>query len=219
MNERAPLTSDDPEGDRITVVAIDDHPTYVHGLATLLEDAAADIEVVAVASVAPSGVDLVIERRPHVVLVDLHMPLMDGVEVTRQVVDRAPESKVLILTVSDDPADVAEALRVGARGYLSKQVEPNELISAVRAVAAGEVVLAPFAADALFSSSPQTARLADEEICILRAISNGASYATVAAELAVSESTLKRQLGEIQRKLNVQNKLQAVAYVARRGLL
>lgn len=219
MNERAPLVSDDPEGDRITVVAIDDHPTYVHGLATLLEDAAPDIEVVAVASVAPVGIDLVVERRPHVVLVDLHMPLLDGVEVTRRVVSLAPESKVLILTVSDDPSDVAEALRAGARGYLSKQVEPGELISAVRAVAAGEVVLASFAADALFTSPRQTARLTDEEICLLRAISNGTSYSEVAAELAISESTLKRQLAEIQRKLNVQNKLQAVAYVARRGLL
>ena len=219
MDERAPLVSDDPEGDRITVVAIDDHPTYVHGLATLLEDAAPDIEVVAVASVAMSGVELVVQRRPHVVLVDLHMPLLDGVEVTRRVVAQAPDSKVLILTVSDDPADVAEALRVGARGYLSKQVEPGELVSAVRAVAAGEVVLAPFAADALFSSPPETARLTEDDVRLLRAISNGAGYADVAAELAISESTLKRQLAEIQRKLNVENKLQAVAYVARRGLL
>ena len=219
MNERAPLVGDDPEGDRIKVVAIDDHPTYVHGLATLLEDAAADIEVVAVASVAPAGVDLVVERRPHVVLVDLHMPVLDGVEVTRRLVELAPESKVLILTVSDDPSDVAEALRVGARGYLSKHVEPGELISAVRAVAAGEVVLASFAADALFSSPRPAARLTDEEVCLLRAISDGKNYAEVAMDLAVSESTLKRQLADIQRKLNVENKLQAVAYVARRGLL
>ena len=219
MNERAPLVTDDPEGDRITVVAIDDHPTYVHGLATLLEDAAPDIEVVAVASIPATGIELVVERQPCVVLVDLHMPLMDGVEVTRRLGATAPASKVLILTVSDDPADVAEALRVGARGYLSKHVEPRELISAVRAVAAGEVVLAPFAADALFSSSESVPRLTDEEIGLLRAISNGASYAEVAADLSISESTLKRQLIEIQRKLKVDNKLQAVAYLARRGLL
>lgn len=219
MNERAPLISDDPERDRITVVAIDDHPTYVHGLATLLEDAAPDIEVVAVASVASSGIDLVVERRPRVVLVDLHMPHLDGVEVTRRLADLAPSSRVLILTVSDDPADVAEALRVGARGYLSKQVQPGELVCAIRAVAAGEVVLAPFAADALFTSPQEPPRLTNEDICLLREISAGASYADLAAELAISESTLKRQLAEIQRKLNVENKLQAVAYVARRGLL
>ena len=219
MNERAPLVTDDPDGDRITVVAIDDHPTYVHGLATLLEDAAADIEVVAVASVPATGIELVVERQPCVVLVDLHMPEMDGVEVTRCLAARVPASKVLILTVSDDPADVAEALRAGARGYLSKEVEPRELISAVRAVAAGEVVLAPFAADALFSSQQAAPRLTDEDIRLLRSISNGASYADVASDLAISESTLKRQLADIQRKLNVDNKLQAVAYLARRGLL
>jgi DNA-binding NarL/FixJ family response regulator len=130
----------------------------------------------------------------------------------------APGSKVLILTVSDDPTDVAQAMRVGARGYLSKQVEPRELISAVRAVAAGEVVLAPFAVNALFTSDA-SARLTDEDIRLLRAISDGASNPEAAAALAISESTLKRQLAGIQRKLKVDNKLQAVAYLARRGLL
>lgn len=208
-----------PEAGRITVVAIDDHPTYVHGLATLLEEAAEDIEVVAVASCPKAGIELVIERSPQVVLVDLYMPSMDGIEVTERIVTEAPGSKVLVLTASDEPAHVAEVMRVGARGYLSKMAEPQQLISAVRAVAAGEIVLAPFAAHALFSAPPELPQLTEQEMALLRSISTGATYMEVASEMAVSESTLKRQLADIQRKLNVDNKLQAVAHLARRGLL
>lgn len=208
-----------PEPVRITLVAIDDHPTYVQGLASLLEAVAEDIEVVGVATCPKAGVDLVIEHSPEVVLVDLHMPSMDGVEATNRIVTQAPDTKVLILTGSDDPSHVADVMRAGARGYLSKMVKPEQLTSAVRAVAAGEVVLAPFAADALFSAPPATPELTEQEIRLLRSISTGASYQEVASEMAISESTLKRQLTEIQRKLNVDNKLQAVAHLARRGLL
>lgn len=219
MNEGVPPTSEEVELRRISLVAIDDHPTYVHGLATLLEDAAGDIEVVGVASVPAAGVDLVVERQPDVVLVDLHMPLMDGVEVTRRLTKLAPRCRVLVLTVSDDPGHVAAAVRAGARGYLSKQAEPQQVIAAIRSVAAGDVVLASFAADVLFAAAGGPPALTDQDIRLLRAISDGTAYAEVAAELAISESTLKRQLADVQRRLKVDNKLQAVAYLARRGLL
>lgn len=124
-----------------------------------------------------------------------------------------------MLTVSDDPAHVAAAVRAGARGYLSKQAEPQQLIAAIRSVAAGDVVLASFATEALLSSAGEPPKLTDHDIRLLRAISDGTGYAEVAAELAISESTLKRQLADVQRRLNVANKLQAVAYLARRGLL
>ena len=219
MSERVPRSTDEPEANRITVVAIDDHPTYVHGLATLLEDAAPEIEVVAVATAPEDGLDLVSAHDPDVVLLDLQMPRMDGVEVTKRIVDQGLNASVLMLTVSDEPAHVAAAMRAGARGYLSKDVQPEQLISAIRAVVFGEVVLAPFAAEALVSAPDELPRLSDQEICLLRAISDGAGYGEVASQLAISESTLKRQLQEILKKLRVQNKLQAVAYVARRGLL
>lgn len=204
---------------RITVVAIDDHPTYVRGLATLLASLAAELQVVAISDPI-EGLRHVVDDPPQVLLLDLHMPNMSGLDVLKKVRAVAPTTNVLLLTVSEDPEDVTEALRAGARGYLAKDVEPEELVAAVRAVAAGKVVLAPFAADALIENEGgPLPRLGDAEVHLVRLISQGRPYADVARELCVSESTLKRQLLDIQKKLGLESKLQVIAHLARRGLL
>ena len=213
------FVGDEPEADRITVVAVDDHPTYVHGLATLLEDVAPDIEVVAIATGAAQGIELVAKHRPRVVLLDVHMPEMKGTVAAARLREAAPESAVLFLTVSDEPGDVSEAMRAGGRGYLFKDVEPEELVSAIRAVARGKVVLAPWAAAGLMGSNGSTAALDPEELRMFKLLAAGESYADIARELCISESTLKRQLAHAQKKLNMDNRMQVIAYLARRGLL
>ncbi len=205
---------------RIRVAMIDDHPTYVHGLKTLLESIAPDVEVVAVATAAEAGIEAVVASQPDVVLLDLRMPDLDGVEVAKKICALCPASHVVALTGSDDSDDVVGMMRAGARGYIRKDIDPDKLVSAVRAVAAGEVVLATFASKVIFEDGMRSApRLSDYDIELLRLIGSGKSYAEVAATLAVSESTLKRQLADIQKALGVDNKIQAVAYLARKGLL
>lgn len=215
-----PYVDDEPEVARITVVAIDDQPTYVHGLATLLEDVAADVEVVGVASDPAQGVELAGTHQPDVVLLDIHMPGMKGTDAARAIRQSAPRSAVLFLTVSVELGDIRDAMRAGGRGYLSKDVEPEELVTAIRAVARGKVVLAPWAAEGLMEANGSAAAQLDpNEVEIFRSLASGASYPEIASRLAVSESTLKRQIAHAQRKLNVDNKMQAIAYLARQGLL
>lgn len=213
------VVNDEPDAGRITVVAVDDQPTYVHGLATLLEDVAPDIEVVAVATDPYQGIDLAAVHHPHVVLLDIHMPGLKGTEVAVRLREVAPGSAVLFLTVSDELSDVAEAMRAGGRGYLFKDVQPEELVSAIRAVARGKVVLAPWAAASLMGGNGSSAELDAVELQMFKLLSAGESYADIAAELCVSESTLKRQLANAQKKLNLGNRMQVIAYLARRGLL
>ncbi len=216
--ERRSVAADSSE--RIVVAMIDDHPTYVHGLKTLLEAIASDIQVAAVATSAEDGIQAVVATEPDVVLLDLRMPGADGLEVARKICALCPETRVVALTASEDPGDVVDVMRSGASGYICKDIGPAKLVSAIRAVAAGEVVLAPFASKVIFEAGASSVpRLSEYQIQVLRLIASGNSYADVAAELAVSESTLKRQLGEIQKALGVDTKIQAVAYLARKGLL
>lgn len=207
------------EGRRIRVVTVDDHPTYAHGLKTLLTALADDIDVVGVATCGEAAVDLVEHELPDVVLMDLRMPRVDGIEAARKIRALFPQVKVIILTVSEDPPDVHATITSGVQGYLSKDVEPDQLIAAIRAVHAGEIVMAPFAASLSFSESEAIAPLTDGEIHLLRLMGHGRDYADIASEIAVSESTLKRMIQEIQRKLGVQNRIEAIVVAAKRGII
>lgn len=214
-----PEATPDRRPPRIEVVAIDDHPTFVRGLATLVSSLAPEIDIVAFSDPL-EGLQHVVDHPPQVLLLDLHMPNMSGMEVLKKVRAVAPATNVLLLTVSEDPEHVAEAMRAGARGYLAKDVEAEDLVAAVRAVASGKVVLAGFAADALVDNEGRTMpRLSDAEIHLMRLVSSGRHYGEVARDLAISESTLKRQLLEIQKKLGLNSKLEVIAHLARRGLL
>ena len=202
----------------ITVVVVDDHPSYGHGLKALLETLSTDIRVLAVATDAEEGLRVVEREQPDVVLHDIQMPNREGVEVAKKICALYPSIKVVMLTVSEDPSDIAETVRAGARGYLSKQVQPEELISAVKAIAAGEVVLGTEALSVLMDERTQSP-LGDSDIAILRFLSEGLEHARIANEMAMSESSLKRRIREIERKLGVNNRIQAVAMAAKRGLI
>lgn len=204
----------------LRLVAVDDHPTFVEGLKVLLETLTDDIKVVATATSSSEAIAAVEAHLPDIVLLDVHMPRGEGCETARKIRQLFPDVKVVMLTVSDDPRDVFETLEAGARGYLSKWAEPDELIAALRTVHSGEVVLAPFAA-ALTFGDPQDriVPLSDAEIHMLKLAARGLDYGQIAGELAVSESTLKRMFNQVQRKLKVDNRMQAIVASAKKGLI
>lgn len=210
---------DTARADRIRVVAVDDQPTYAFGLKTLLSALADDIDVVGIASNGSEAIDVVGDRLPDVVLMDIRMPTLEGVEAARKIHELFPSVKIIMLTVSEDPRDVHASLMAGVMGYLSKDVEPEQLIAAIRAVQAGEVVLSPFAASVSFVDAAEVAPLTDAEIHILKLMARGCEHAAIAGDLAVSESTLKRMMHDIHRKLGVSNRLEAVFVAAKRGLI
>jgi len=204
---------------RIRVVAVDDQPTYAFGLKTLLTALADDIEVVGVATNGAEGIDVVGDELPDLVLMDIRMPTLEGVEAARKIHQLFPGVKIIMLTVSEDPRDVHASLMAGVMGYLSKDVEPEQLIAAIRAVRGGEIVLCPFAASVSFLDAAQVAPLTDAEIHILKLMARGCEHATIAGDLAVSDSTLKRMMHDVHRKLGVSNRLEAVFVAAKRGLI
>ncbi len=204
----------------IRIVAVDDHPTYVEGLKILLETLDEDISVVGIATDPDEAIDCVTEYLPDIVLLDVRMPRSEGCDIARKIRQLFPEIKVVMLTASDDPRDVQETLEAGVRGYLSKMSQPEELVAALRTIHAGEVVLAPFAATLSFAQPDQRMLpLSDAELHMLKRASQGLDNAQLARELAVSESTLKRMFHQVQGKLNVENRIQAIVVAAKRGLI
>ncbi|MDQ3985467.1 MAG: response regulator transcription factor [Actinomycetota bacterium] len=208
-----------PSRRSIRVVAVDDHPTFVQGLKALLQNLTHDIEIVGVARTPDEGLEQVERHLPDIVLLDVRMPRSEGCELAGKICQLFPDVKVVMLTVSEDPSDVHSSLEAGVRGYLSKLAEPEELIAALRSVNAGEIVLAPFAATVSFGQPRQVMHLADAEIHLLRLASEGLDRAQIAQELVISESTLKRMFGEVQRKLGANSRIQAVALAAKKGLI
>lgn len=215
------MTTGTAEGDvTINVVVVDDHPSYAYGLATLLETLTDDIRVVAVASAVDAAVSLVEENRPDIALLDVRMPHQEGLELAAKLCSTFTETKVAMLSGFQDEQDVRKALAAGARGYLSKQADPHQLIAAIRALDAGFLVVSGFAAPH-FSTlmPPKAAELTDPELNVLRLLARGEDIATVARELLVSESTLKRVLRQVQHKLGVESRIEAVVEAVRKGLL
>lgn len=207
------------QGRKIRVVSVDDHPTYAYGLKTLITSLAEDIEVVGVATSGEDAVDLVEEVLPDIVLMDLRMPRVEGIDAARKIRQLFPDVKIVMLTVSEDARDVHASISSGVHGYLSKDIDPEQLVAAIRAVHAGEVVLAPFAAALSFASSDSVAPLSDAEIHLLRLTAGGHDYSEIARELAVSESTLKRMVHDVQRKLGVSTRIEAIVMAAKRGIV
>jgi DNA-binding NarL/FixJ family response regulator len=204
----------------IRVVAVDDHPTYAHGLRTLLPAFGGDIEVVAVAVDVDEAIDAVENTLPDVVLMDVRIPGGGGVEALRRIRRASTNVYVIMLTVSSEPRDVHEAMKAGASGYLTKDVAADELTAAIRTVKTGEVVLSPSVVGQLMDDpSTHLGPLTEIEVELLRLLATGLEQAEIAKKLAVSPSTLKRQLHDIQAKLAVDNRMQAVVAAAKKGLV
>jgi DNA-binding NarL/FixJ family response regulator len=210
----------------IRVLVVDDHPLVRQGVRSLLSNYA-DLAVVGEAADAVEALRLAETTSPDVVLLDIRMPGMGGVETARLLSRQQPRAKILMLTSFDDQEYVAGALQSGAHGYLLKSVSDESLASAVRAVHRGERVLSPAVMSRVVEQFTEYSReralhdagLGDEEGRILALLVAGASNPKIAAQLYLSETTVKRKLQDIFEKLGVSTRAQVAAEAVRRGLV
>jgi len=216
--------------DRTRVVLVDDDALVRSGLSLIL-GGAPDLEVVATASDGVEALDVVARERPDVVLMDIRMPRLDGIEATRRL--RAlPGARVIVLTTFDADDMIVEALRAGAAGFLLKDTPPDRLVAAVRAAASGEPTLSPRVAEQLIArvtdrSAPdgrraaaaRVATLTERERDVALAVARGLSNAEIAAELYMSVPTVKTHMSRILTKLDAANRVQAAIVVHDAGLV
>jgi DNA-binding NarL/FixJ family response regulator len=206
---------------------VDDHPVFRRGLTLVLRDYP-DINVVGEAVDGVEAVEKATELQPSVIVMDIQMPRCSGVEATAALQQAAPDSKVLILTVSDKNQDILNAMRAGAKGYVLKYVGIDELVDAIKLIAAGDVIISQSMAVKFISSfgpsseqvgarSNQT--LSKREIEVLQLVAKGNSTKVIADQLFLSESTIKGHLHNIMDKLHVKNRAQAVAKGIDDGML
>ena len=206
--------------DPIRVLIVDDHPVVRNGLHGMFAGDP-EFEVVGEAADGAEAVAYAQSLAPHVVLMDLRMPGMDGVAAIRKLAALGVPSKVLVLTTYDTDSDVLPAIEAGATGYLLKDSPPEELLRGVRAAARGEAVLSPSVATRLLGQVRQPARepLSQRELDILGLIAQGCSNREAAARLFISEATVKTHVLHIYAKLGVNDRAAAVAAGFERGLL
>jgi len=209
----------------IRVLVADDHPLFRQGLERVLSDYA-DLKLVGAARDTPEAVAMAQQLRPDIVLMDLSMPGGGGVEATRRIAAAAPEVRVIVLTVSERESDLFAAMEAGARAYLVKDAGTEEVVSAIRRVHAGEVIIAPAMAGKILHrlagpppERPAQAVLTARETEVLKLVAAGLSNREIAARLGRSEHTVKTHLGRILDKLHLRSRAQAAAYAAQTGLL
>ncbi len=209
----------------ITVLIVDDHAVVRSGIRAYLETQP-DLEVVGEATSGQEAVKLAAEHAPDVVLMDLMMPEMDGVEATRRLRDASPRTRVVVLTSFHDDVHIFPALKAGALSYLLKDIGPEELAEAVRAAAAGEAVIHPHVAARLAEEMRGAqaglnpyAELSGREQEVLRLIAEGLSNAEIAGKLVLSEKTVKSHVSNILGKLHLADRTQAAVFAWREGMM
>jgi DNA-binding NarL/FixJ family response regulator len=204
----------------LRVVLVDDHAVVRRGLAELLSSAP-DLEVVGTASDGAEAQEVVRAARPDVVVMDLQMPGIDGVEATRAILDEHADVQVLVLTSFSDSERILAALDAGAVGYLLKDAEPDDLIEGVRAVARGESPLHPKAARELLLSRNrpiEKPQLTPREADVLRLVRLGLANKQIARRLGISERTVKAHLTSVFQRIGVADRTQAALWAERQGL-
>jgi DNA-binding NarL/FixJ family response regulator len=213
----------------IRVLICDDQALVRAGFRAILE-AQPDVEVVGEAENGAEAVALADRRAPDVILMDIRMPVLDGVEATRRLVAGGSSARILVLTTFDLDEYVHAAIRAGASGFLLKDVTPAKLLEAIRVVAAGDALLAPSVTRRLLErfastlpqpdrSSQALAELTSRETEVLRLLAAGLSNAEIAAELVVSEATVKTHISSLLRKLGLRDRVQAVILAYETGLV
>ncbi|MGE5358989.1 MAG: response regulator [Bacteroidales bacterium] len=204
--------------DRITVALVDDHRVVARSLKAYLESFP-DIEVVGTASSGEEMLARLDEWRPAIVLQDLLLPGgADGIETTRRMLQRAPHVRVIALTASTDDARMNGVLQAGAAGYVRKDADPETLLAAVRAVAAGRTFVDPSAVRSLAANAGRDA-LSPRELEVLRELAKGGSNKEIASALFVSEETVKTHVAHLLEKLGADNRGQAIVQALKRGLV
>jgi NarL family two-component system response regulator LiaR len=210
---------------QVRAVVVDDHDLFRRGLRGLLEDQG--ISVVGEAADGAEGVRLAVHSRPDVVVMDLNMPVMGGVEATRRLAEQAPETSVLVLTVTEDDEAAFDAIAAGAAGFLLKDASIAEIAAGVRAAAAGESQLSPRVAGGLVkrlreggaAAAEGETRLSERELEVLRLVAEGKENSEIAEALVLSVATVKSHVSSVLTKLGLENRIQAAVYAARRGLV
>ena len=210
------------------MLLVDDHDLFRSGLRSLLEEQG--LQVAGEADNGQTALRLVSELAPDVVVMDLNMPGLTGVETTRQLTGIAPHTRVVVLTISVDDEDVMDAVMAGACGYLLKDSSIDELIAGIRAAAGGESLISPHIASKLLQrlraqtadvAAARTIRteLSERELEVLRLIAIGKDNAEIARELFISPKTVKNHISNILMKLQIENRIQAAVYAVRSGIV
>ena len=215
--------------DAVRVLIVDDHALFRRGLMLVLESEPG-IEVVGEAEDGAEAVTKAEASAPDVVLMDVRMPKMSGIEATRAVAAALPTSKIIMLTVSDEEDDLYEAIKAGAAGYLLKEISIEEVADAVRAVVQGQTLISPSMASKLINefqnlsrlaadrSSVPAPRLTDRELEVLRLVAQGMTNREVADQLFIAENTVKNHVRNILEKLHLHSRMEAVLYAVRENL-
>jgi DNA-binding NarL/FixJ family response regulator len=215
----------------IKVLVVDDHALFRRGITSVLSTQ----ENLTVVGEAVDGLEAIEKAQaltPDVILMDLNMPRCSGLEATQALQARMPEANILVLTVSDNEADLFAAIKFGAKGYILKNTEPDELVQAILHIAQGGVIISPPMAAKLLSEFRETgvqetaappgeaeAELSPREDEVLRLVAKGATNKQIAEALFISENTVKTHLRNIMEKLHLANRSQAAAYAVKRGLV
>jgi DNA-binding NarL/FixJ family response regulator len=222
------VRADDRSLTDVRVVIVDDHDLFRSGLRNLLEEEG--VQIIGEAAAGQEALDIVREVAPDVVVMDLNMPGMGGVEATRHISTIAPLTRVVMLTISDQDNDVIDAILAGACGYLLKDSSIHDLIAGILAASNGESLISPTIASKVLQrvrasnkqpeiESTIRAELSDREIEVLKLIANGKDNAMIAAELHISPKTVKNHISNILMKLQIDNRIQAAVYAVRSGIV
>jgi DNA-binding NarL/FixJ family response regulator len=216
--------------DAIRVLIADDHALFRRGLQMVLEQEA-DISVVGEAGDGQEAVERAGETMPDVVLMDVRMPKRGGIEATKAIKELMPHIKILMLTISDEEADLYDAIKAGATGYLLKEVSIEEVGNAIRSVQTGQSLISPSMASKLLSefatmvkradekqAAPQP-RLTDREMEVLKLVAKGRNNRDIAKELFISENTVKNHIRNILEKLHLHSRMEAVVYAVREKMI
>jgi DNA-binding NarL/FixJ family response regulator len=212
--------------EKLRVVIADDHPVYRQGLARLLVESG--IDVVAEAGNGLEAITAVEQHAPDVVVVDLNMPGLSGVEVTRRLIERTPSSRVLVVSVSAQEDDVTEAILAGASGYVLKEGPVEEVVAGIEAAAAGESLISPRIASMLLRkvrdrSVPEveapTPPLSERELEVLQLVAQGKANHEIGEALFIGQSTVRNHISSILMKLQVENRVQAAVRAVRNRIV
>jgi DNA-binding NarL/FixJ family response regulator len=214
----------------IRVLVVDDHALFRRGLQMVLEQED-DIEVVGEAGDGSEAVDKAADTIPDIVLMDVRMPKRGGIDACTAIKDAVPSCKIIMLTISDEEADLYDAIKAGASGYLLKEISIEEVATAIRAVNEGQSLISPSMASKLLTEFASmikrgderqqlpTPRLTDREMEVLKLVAKGMNNRDIAKQLFISENTVKNHIRNILEKLQLHSRMEAVVYAVREKLL
>jgi DNA-binding NarL/FixJ family response regulator len=199
------------------VLLVDDHALLRTGVANIINQEP-DLHVVAEAENGVEAIDAYERHQPDVTLLDLRMPVMEGVEVVRQIRERDPRARVIILTTYDTDDEISQALKAGAKAYVLKDISADDLVGCIRDVLSGKTYLAPAAA-AKLAEGVTRVQLTPREMSTLRLLADGKANKEIANELGISDRTVKTHLAHLFEKLGVTSRTEAIKVATRRGLV